>query len=82
VKDQLGVRLDKKEQRSDWLSTNLTDDQLLYAAGDVLYLIPLLRSLEETLKAQGLLELAHASYCHIPTRVQLELLGYDDVYSY
>lgn len=82
VKDRLGVRLDKKEQRSDWLSTNLTDEQLLYAAKDVLYLIPLLRSLEDTLKAQDLLELAHASYCHIPTRVQLELLGYDDVYTY
>jgi ribonuclease D len=82
VDKYLRVVLDKKAQSSDWLAPNLTDEQLLYAAGDVLYLIPLLSRLEEELRARDLLELAHDCYCHIPTRVQLDVLGYGDVYSY
>jgi ribonuclease D len=82
VEQHLGVALDKTEQRSDWLSAKLTDEQLLYAASDVLYLIPLLKKLEEALQQKHLLDLARACYQHIPTRVRLDVLGYEDVYTY
>jgi ribonuclease D len=82
VEQHLGVVLDKTEQRSDWLSAKLTDEQLLYAASDVLYLIPLLKTLEDALQQRDLLNLARACYQHVPTRVRLDVLGYEDVYTY
>lgn len=82
VEQHLGVMLDKAEQQSDWLSANLTDRQLLYAASDVLHLIPLLETLEVALQQKDLLDLVRACYRHIPTRVQLDVLGYEDVYTY
>lgn len=53
-----------------------------HAAGDVLYLIPLLEKLEEALQARDLLELVHDCYQHVPTRVRLDVLGYEDIYTY
>lgn len=82
LEGHLGVTLDKKEQLSDWFSPTLTEAQLLYAAGDVVYLISLLSQLERALESVGLLELARACYGHIPTRVQLDILGYQDVFVY
>lgn len=82
IERYLGVVLDKTEQRSDWLSARLTDGQLLYAASDVLYLISLLKTLEEALRQRDLLDLAKACYQHIPTRVRLDVLGYEDIYTY
>ena len=82
VEQYLSIVLDKTEQRSDWLSAKLTDEQLFYAASDVLYLIPLLKTLEGVLQDRGLLDLAKACYQHIPARVCLDVLGYKDVYTY
>lgn len=78
----LGVVINKDLQRSDWLSLELSQAQLAYAATDVIYLIPLLEVLERELESRGLLDLAHSCFDHIPTRVRLELLGYPDVYTY
>lgn len=82
LKEHMGVVLDKREQLSDWFSPTLTQEQLLYAAGDVVYLVPLLGLLERTLESGGLMELARACYSHIPTRVQLDVHGYGDVFVY
>ena len=78
----LGVTINKDEQRSDWLSPNLSVDQIRYAVTDVMYLIDLLGVLEGELRSKGLLELAHACFKHIPTRAKLDLLGYTDLYTY
>ncbi len=45
-----GVRLPKDEQRSDWSSRPLRQNQLAYAAADVAHLIPLAERLEEELR--------------------------------
>ena len=82
VKQYLGVMTNKNEQQSDWLSSKLTEKQIIYATTDVLYLLPLLDALERELESKGLLELAHACFAHIPTRVQLDLLRYADIYTY
>jgi ribonuclease D len=53
---KLGIQLDKKQQRSNWLKRPLTPEQLHYAALDVQYLHALKAALEPELQAAGLLE--------------------------
>lgn len=82
LKKYLNVVIDKNERISNWLSNDLTDTQINYAAKDVMYLLSLLDILENELKSKGLLEITQLCFAHIPTRVQLDILGYDDIYSY
>jgi ribonuclease D len=82
LRDHLRIHIDKNERMSDWLSPELTVEQVSYAARDVMYLIPLLRELEQQLEARKLLALARACFAHIPTRVQLDIRRYGDVYEY
>jgi ribonuclease D len=78
----LQIQLDKTQQTSNWLLPNLTKAQKMYAIKDVLYLPALLEILEQELRQKGLLDLMYACFAHIPTRLQLEILGYEDVYLY
>ena len=78
----LNVEIDKSQTLSNWLSSELSDKQVAYAVEDVIYLFDLLKALENELDSKGLLELAHQSYSHIPTRVDLDILGYQDIYTY
>lgn len=45
--------LPKQESFSDWLARPLTSKQLIYAADDVIYLMPIYQHLEEQLQATG-----------------------------
>ncbi len=82
LKKYLGVEIDKNERLSNWLSNLLTEEQIFYAANDVMYLLQLLNVLEIELESVNLLDLAHECFSHIPTRVRLDILGYVDIYSY
>lgn len=82
VERYLGVRLDKKHQVSDWTGSSLSEAQLRYAAGDVCYLTALMACLRADLEAEGRWELAEACFAHVPTRVALDLEGFDDVFVY
>jgi ribonuclease D len=82
LKYHLNIEINKNERLSNWLSNSLTEEQISYAANDVKYLIPLLQTLEKQLENKGLLNLAHASFAHIPTRVELDLKHYGDIYNY
>lgn len=82
LKKHLDISINKREQKSNWLAENLTDEQISYAVRDAQYLVRLLGSLEGKLEVQGDLELARDCYEHIPTRVQLDILEYPDVFSY
>jgi ribonuclease D len=55
---ELGVKMPKGERLTDWLRRPLSDDQLQYAAGDVLYLLELHDKLMAQLQARGRLEWA------------------------
>jgi len=82
LKRFLSIEIVKNEQRSDWLAPQLSQSQIAYALADVLYLPKLLTAIEDRLASQGLLELAHGCFAHIPTRVELDLVGYEDIYTY
>jgi len=52
----LGIRLPKGDRLTDWLRRPLREDQLTYAASDVLHLLELQRLLEDDLTARGRLQ--------------------------
>ena len=74
----MGVDLSKQQQSSDWGATELTSDQLAYAASDVLYLHRLWEKLDELLVREGRRQLAQECFDFLPTRGRLDLLGYED----
>jgi len=75
-KDVLNVDISKQQQSSDWGAANLTDQQLQYAATDVLHLHALRARLDTMLAREGRTELAHAAFSFLQTRVLLDLEGW------
>jgi ribonuclease D len=79
----VGVRLEKGRVRtSDWSARELTSEQIAYAAGDVLYLLPLLDSLQTALRTAGLDKLYDDCCSFLPAHAYLETGGYPDVFAY
>jgi ribonuclease D len=76
-KELLNIDLSKQQQTSDWGAVELTPEQLAYAASDVLHLHALWARLEALLIREGRLELAETCFGFLPTRAQLDLLGYE-----
>ena len=75
-KDLLSVDLSKQQQSSDWGAPNLSDEQLRYAASDVLHLHALRGRLDAMLTREGREALARASFEFLPHRVLLDLGGW------
>ncbi len=73
-----GVDISKHQQTSDWGAQQLSEAQLEYAASDVLYLHRLKDELEKLLDREGRTALAQACFDFLPTRAQLDLLGWGD----
>ncbi|MUG04458.1 ribonuclease D [Bombella sp. ESL0378] len=76
-RELLGIEMSKQQQSSDWGNPHLTEEQLHYAASDVLYLHALWEKLEAMLIREERRELAQDCYEFLPTRAKLDLLGYD-----
>lgn len=74
----VGVDVSKQQQTSDWGAAELTEAQRDYAASDVLYLHRLKAELEARLVREGRLDLAHRCFAFLPSRAELDLLGWDD----
>jgi ribonuclease D len=75
-KDVLNVDISKQQQTSDWGAPTLTDQQLQYAATDVLHLHALRARLDAMLAREGRIDLARATFDFLPTRVLLDLEGW------
>ena len=75
----LGVDLSKQQQTSDWGAETLTEEQMTYAASDVLYLHALKSKLDAMLEREGRTELAQAAFRFLPTRARLDIAGWPDV---
>ena len=78
-KELLGVDLSKQQQTSDWGADKLSDEQLAYAASDVLHLHALKAKLDALLEREGRTELAQAAFRFLPSRARLDLAGWPEI---
>ena len=80
----LGIELSKQQQSSDWAAANLSQQQLAYAASDVLHLHEIKVRLEAMLVRQDRLGLAEACFGFLPARALLDLAGWeeDDIFAH
>ena len=79
TRELLGVELSKQQQSSDWGAATLSQEQLNYAAADVLYLHQIREKLNVMLEREGRAHLAKACFDFLPMRSQLDLAGWEDV---
>ena len=77
-KDLLNIDLSKQKQSSDWGTSNLSEEQLRYAASDVLHLHALRSRLDAMLVREGRETLARACFEFLPHRVLLDLEGWPE----
>lgn len=77
-KELLGVEVSKQQQTSDWGAAKLTQEQIDYAASDVLHLHKLRDRLNDMLAREGREELLAACCNFLPYRAELDLAGWAD----
>lgn len=78
VRELVGINLDKQQQSSDWGASDLSEEQIAYAASDVLYLHKAKEELDRRLAREGRTELAQACFDFLPTRATLDLAGWEE----
>ena len=80
----LGIELSKQMQSSDWGAAELTEEQLNYAARDVLHLHDIKRRLDGMLAREGRQTLAAGCFAFLPHRAELDLAGWagQDIFAY
>ena len=75
----MGIDLSKAQQSSDWGADRLSEDQLAYAASDVLHLHALRDRLDQMLARERRDHLARACFEFLPHRALLDVAGWEDV---
>ena len=75
-KELVGVELSKQQQSSDWGADTLSEEQIVYAASDVLHLHRLKAKLDAMLQREERVALAEAAFRFLPARAQLDLDGW------
>ena len=77
-------KISKQQQQSDWGAESLSQEQMNYAAIDVLYLHRLMTILELRLSREERQNLAQSSFNFLHTRVELDLSGWveQDIFSH
>jgi ribonuclease D len=78
TKELLGIDLSKAQQSSDWGQGKLSEEQVAYAASDVLHLHALRERLDQMLLREGRDSLARACFDFLPHRAQLDVAGWED----
>jgi ribonuclease D len=77
-RELLGVDISKQQQTSDWGAEKLTEEQMAYAASDVLYLHRLKDVLDPLLQREERRDIAQACFDFLPMRARLDLLGWEE----
>ena len=78
-RELLGVELSKAQQSSDWGRAELSQQQIDYAASDVLYIHQLKAKCEEMLIREGRLEIAQNCFDFLTTRAHMDLAGFEEL---
>jgi len=78
-RELLGVTISKAQQSSDWGNAELSEEQIKYAAGDVVYLANLKKVLDKILVRENRLDLAHECFKFIAHRALLDIRGWADI---
>ena len=80
----LGIEISKQQQSSDWGAKELSQQQLAYAASDVLHLHALKDKLDAMLDRDNRRQFAEAAFKFLPVRTKLDLAGFgeDDIFSH
>jgi ribonuclease D len=78
-RELLGVELNKQQQSSDWGAATLTEEQLQYAANDVLHLHSLKSKMEDLLEREERTDLARRCFDFLGTRAELDLAGWPNI---
>jgi len=78
LRDLLQVEISKQQQTSDWGADKLSEDQMVYAANDVLHLHALKEKLDALLVREERDRLAQECFDFLPTRAELDMLEWED----
>lgn len=80
----VNVELSKQQQSSDWGAAELSQQQLAYAASDVLHLHGIKAKLDMMLDREGRRAWAEAAFRFLPVRAKLDLAGFseDDIFAH
>ncbi len=82
IKEFFNIDISKKEQSSYW-GGDINEEQLKYAANDVLFLHRIKNKLDIMLTNENRKELVEECFKFLPTRVKLDLSGWtDDIFSH
>lgn len=83
VKEFTGDNLDKSITSTDWGRPELTDDQMLYAQGDVIYLFHLRRVLDGMLQREKRDDIFARALQFLPDRIEMDVRGFgDDIFNH
>lgn len=77
-RDLLGIEISKQQQTSDWGAATLSEEQIAYAASDVLHLHALRAKIDALLDRENRRPLAEACFSFLPIRAALDLAGWDE----
>lgn len=72
LENVLGIKADKKMQRSNWMKRPLTNEQLAYAANDVWYLIALQQKLQQLAMETGVHAFMEEEFSFLETTIYEE----------
>ena len=78
TREVTGVDLSKQQQLSDWGQEKLSQDQIDYAASDVMHLHAVMDHTKQILTRENRLEIAQACFDFLPVRAALDLMGWED----
>lgn len=84
IRELTGINISKQMQSSDWGEDKLTSEQKEYAINDVIFLHGIRDKLISKLLREDNLELVHKIIEFLPVRVQLDLMGLEnlDIFSH
>jgi ribonuclease D len=78
-KELLGINISKQQQSSYWGTLQLSEEQKEYAAKDVIYLHSLKEILTSMLMAENRNDIAYKLFDFLPTRANLDLMGWNEI---